>query len=68
MRRGLDDTGSIDLFVLPRVSSERCGGSEPAGGASLLSDMVGVAAAPPASYVGSLSPSFAERGGSLGHG
>jgi len=29
--------------------------------------MVGVPAAPPASDVGSFSPSLAERGGSLGH-
>ena len=55
-----DDTGSIDLLVLPRVSSEGSGGSEPAGGASLLPNVVGVAAAPPAPDVGSFSSRFAE--------
>ena len=55
-----DDTGSIDLLVLPRVSSERSCGSEPAGGASLLPNVVGVSAAPPASDVGSFSPRLAE--------
>ena len=52
--------GSVDLLVLPRVSSECCRGSEPTGGAPLLPDVVGMAAAPPAPDVGSLSPSLAE--------
>ena len=56
----LDYSCSIDLLVLPRVSAEGSGGSEPAGGAPLLPNMVGVAAAPPASDVGSFSPRLAE--------
>ncbi len=55
-----DDPRSIDLLVLPRISSERSGGSEPASCASLLPNVVRVSAAPPASDVGSFSPGLAE--------
>jgi hypothetical protein len=61
-----DDTGSVDLLVLPRISAERCCRSKSAGRAPLLPNMIGVAAAPPAPDVGSFSPSLAKRGGSLG--
>ncbi len=52
--------GSVDLLVLPRVSSERGRGSKTAGGAPLLPNVVRVAAAPPAPDVGSFSPGLAE--------
>jgi len=55
-----DNADSVDLLVLPGVSAERGRCSEPAGGASLLSNMVGVSATPPASDVGTLTPGFSE--------
>ena len=64
----LDYACSVDLLVLPRISSERSGGSKPTRSASFLTDVVRVAAAPPASDVGSLAPSLAERGGPFSHG
>ena len=59
--------GSVYLLVLPGISSERSGSSEPAGGAPFLPNMVRVAATPPASDVGSFSPGLAERGGPFSH-
>lgn len=56
----LDDSESIDLLILPRVSSERRSCSEPTRRASLLSNMVGVAATPPASDVSPLAAGFSE--------
>ena len=52
--------GSIDLLVLPRISSKRSGSPEPAGRAPLLPDVIGMSAAPPAPDVSSFSPSLAE--------
>ena len=52
--------GSVYLLVLPRISSERSGSSEPAGRAPLLSNVVRVAATPPAPDVSSFSPSLPE--------
>ena len=52
--------GSVYLLVLPGISSERSGSSEPAGGAPFLPNMVRVAATPPASDVGTLTPGFSE--------
>src|SRR5207247_3469197 len=62
-----DNADSIDLLVLPGVSAEggRC--SEPASSTSLLPDMVGVPATPPASDMGTLSSSFPERCGPFCH-
>jgi len=61
----LDDTRSVNLLVLPRVSAQCCCRSKSAGRAPLLPNVIGMAAAPPASDVGSFSPSLAKRGGSL---
>ena len=60
--------GSVDLLVLPRISSERSGSSEPACRAPLLSNVVRMAATPPAPDVSSFSPGLAERGGPFSHG
>lgn len=63
----LDDSGPIDLLVLPGISAKLCDGSEPTSSASLLPDMVGVTTTPAAPDMGAFSSSFSERGCSLSH-
>ena len=65
---GSDDSDPVNLLVLPGISPELRRGSESTGSASLLPNVVGVTAAPPASDMGALAPGFSEGGGSLGHG
>ena len=63
----LDYSDSVNLLVLPRISPELRRGSKSTGSASLLPNVVRVTAAPPASDMGALAPSFTEGGRSLGH-
>jgi hypothetical protein len=65
--RLLDDSGSVDLLVLPGVSAKLGDGSESTGRASFLPDVVRVPAAAAASDVCAFSSSLSERGCSLSH-
>ena len=63
----LDDSGSVDLLVLPGVSAKLGDGSESTGRASFLPDMVGVPAAAAASDVCAFSSRLSERRRALCH-
>lgn len=63
----LDNSCPIDLLVLPRVSAELGGCSEPARSTSLLSDVVGMPATSPASDMGTSAASLSEGGRSFSH-
>ena len=62
-----NDSGPIDLLVLPRISSERGRCSETTGCTSLFPYMVGVAAAPSAADMRAFSACFSEGRGPFGH-
>ncbi len=62
----LDYSGSIDLLVLPRISSKLSEGPESTRGTSFLSDVVRVSSTTTTSNMSALTSSLSERRGSLG--
>ena len=62
-----DNSGPIDLLILPRVSAKLRGRTESTSRASLLPDMIGVASTSSATNVGSPSAGLSERSRTLRH-